>query len=81
MANRGQFICDKCNYKGSSTQKLIIHKKSKHEGIKYLCDQCEYKSRKQGITYDCDNCKYRGKAACISDNGTMERKHAKQLNS
>ena len=44
--------------------------KSKHEGVKYACEQCDYqattkfdltrhiKSRHEGIKYDCDQCEY-----------------------
>ena len=33
--------CDQCDYTGSRTA-LYRHKQSKHEGIRYPCDQCIY---------------------------------------
>ena len=48
------------------------HKKSKHEGVRYPCDQCEYaatqvsnliqhkKTIHEGIRYPCDQCEYKG---------------------
>ena len=36
--------CDSCYFKLSDKQALKVHKESKHFGIKYDCDQCEYKS-------------------------------------
>ena len=61
--------CDQCVYKGSKSA-LAQHKKYKHDGIRYPCDQCEYTARyishlKQhvlakhvGFKYPCDQCEY-----------------------
>ena len=50
---------------------LITHKQSKHEGIQYICDKCDYKiatkrnltthkqSKHEGIQYICDQCDYK----------------------
>ena len=35
------YHCDQCEYTGSSSA-LRYHKKSKHKGIRYPWDQCEY---------------------------------------
>ena len=47
-----------------------MHKKSKHEGIRYPCDQCDHaaitlanlkhhkESKHEGIRYPCDQCEY-----------------------
>ena len=66
----------------SSVTRLSSLKESKltiHEGVRYHCDQCEYKSstpdslkiHKQGVhdndKYSCDQCQYRGK-----NNGHVE---------
>ena len=49
---------------------LKHHKKAKHEGIRYPCDQCEYsatqvgtlkkhkEAKHEGIRYPCDQCEY-----------------------
>ena len=49
---------------------LTEHKKNKHEGIKYYCDQCEHgattpknlkkhvENKHEGIKYFCDQCDY-----------------------
>ena len=61
--------CDQCEYSGSR-QALRHHKKSKHEGIRYPCDLCDYaattltnlkkhkKSKHEGIRYPCDQCDF-----------------------
>ena len=63
------YSCDLCDYTGARTP-LYYHKKSKHEGIQYPCDQCEYaaselgnlhqhkQSKHEGIRYPCDQCEY-----------------------
>jgi predicted RNA-binding Zn-ribbon protein involved in translation (DUF1610 family) len=50
---------------------LTTHIQSKHQGIRYDCDQCDYRantksvltihqqSKHEGIRYDCDQCDYR----------------------
>ena len=52
---------------------LKMHKESKHEGIRYPCDQCDYaasmakdlkrhkESKHEGIRYPCDQCDYAAK--------------------
>ena len=49
----------------------MIHFKSKHEGVKYPCYQCDYKatqkgnllthlkSKHEGVKYPCDQCDYK----------------------
>ena len=51
---------------------LVLHKKSKHEGVRYGCNQCEFKGYSQylfiphkeaihkGMRYECDMCSYKG---------------------
>ena len=48
------------------------HIKSKHEGVKYPCNQCDYKatgkrhlpqhvkSQHEGVKYPCNQCNYQG---------------------
>ena len=42
-------LCDKCEYKTKTNYLLRVHKESKHEGIRYNCELCDYsaKSTKQ----------------------------------
>ena len=61
------YTCDQCEYTGSKDG-LKSHKRSKHRGIKYHCDLCEFvanfksglrrhkRSRHEGIRYPCDQC-------------------------
>ena len=49
---------------------MKAHKEAKHEGIRYQCDQCEYRSvqlsgltmhkqsKHEGVTYSCQQCAY-----------------------
>ena len=51
-------------------QPLRTHIKSKHEGVKYACNQCDYqatqqfnltthiKAKHEGVKYSCDLCDY-----------------------
>ena len=68
--------CDQCEYKGllclAATWRTILltHIKSKHEGVNYPCDQCDFKetcraallrhtnSKHKGIIYPCDQCDF-----------------------
>ena len=50
---------------------LKTHIQSKHEGISYICDHCDYKattkfylkehvqSKHKGISYNCDQCEFK----------------------
>ena len=50
---------------------LLAHNKSKHVGVKYPCDQCDYKATRKhsllthiksihkGVKYPCDQCDYK----------------------
>ena len=61
--------CDQCEYTGSR-KALYKHRRSKHEGIRYPCDHCDYaattptglrqhkESKHEGIRYPCDHCDY-----------------------
>ena len=41
--------CDQCDYNKAKHQTgLTYHKQSKHEGVRYVCNQCEYEATKQG---------------------------------
>jgi len=64
-------FCDKCDFTVSTKIKLTIHlKESKHEGIRYQCDQCsssymihgELKKHKrrvhEGVPFTCDECTF-----------------------
>ena len=61
--------CDKCKIMFASKRSLRAHIKTKHEGVTYACDQCEYQGSKsslirhmeathEGIKYACDQCEY-----------------------
>merc|ERR1711936_979813 len=43
----GSFSCDECEAKFTRADSLRTHKKSKHEGVRYPCDQCDYKATTQ----------------------------------
>ena len=74
---------DLCDYAAPTSSDLGLHKKSKHEGIRYSCDQCEYtaskssnlrahkKAKHEGIRYPCDQCEY---AATTSSNLRAHKK-------
>ena len=63
------YYCNQCEFKGSRSH-LWHHKKSKHDGIRYQCNQCVYSasqrsklnqhvaSKHDGVTYSCDQCEY-----------------------
>merc|ERR1719470_505200 len=65
--NRKIFKCDICEYK-SGRYKLEEHKRTKHLGITYSCDECDFrarsknnlsqhiKSKHEGIRYKCNHC-------------------------
>ena len=38
------YSCEQCDYKSDRPYSIKIHKKARHDGIKFPCDQCEYKS-------------------------------------
>ena len=62
--------CQECITVLAGFNELDIHMQSKHEGINYICDQCEYKGESKGklylhkeIKHDrahfyCDKCNY-----------------------
>ena len=59
-----------CDYKATQRGYLQIHKQSKHEGLKYGCDQCNYEasgkgqvqkhkeSKHEDLKYGCGNCDF-----------------------
>ena len=61
--------CDECEY-STNKQYLKQHKQSKHDGVRYPCDQCDYaatdpsnlnkhqQSKQRGVRYPCDQCDY-----------------------
>ena len=58
-------------YKAKYRTNLLKHLESIHEGVKYLCDQCDYKatrkthllrhlkSKHEGVKYPCDQCDFK----------------------
>ena len=60
--------CDKCEYMAATSYYLKLHRTSKHEGVRYSCDQCENSflnglkshkiSKHKGVRYPCDQCDY-----------------------
>merc|ERR1712150_372938 len=62
--------CPECGKTFARKDNMLIHYRSKHEGIKYPCNQCEYQatdksnlqkhvqSVHEGIKYHCNQCDY-----------------------
>ena len=62
--------CGECGPGNRRKKALVQHIRSKHKGVKYSCDRCEYqatekgdlKKHKQaiheGIKYPCNECEY-----------------------
>ena len=62
--------CEMCDYKAKITKLLILHRESKHEGVRYGCDICNFKTIQKGFLnvhkqeqhegkrYDCTSCDY-----------------------
>ena len=44
----GRFRCDICGKDYGHQDRLTRHKQAKHEGVRYNCDQCDYKATQQG---------------------------------
>ena len=77
--------CDQCDYKGSS-HGLYRHRKSKHEGVKYPCAECNYiattsshlkrhiAGQHEGLRYPCDQCSYSA-AQVVNLKRHIESKH------
>ena len=38
----GRFVCSECNAGFGTKTGLLYHKRSKHEGVKYKCEQCDH---------------------------------------
>ena len=67
---KGDFRCDICQQLFVFAWLLKRHIKTVHEGLRYSCDQCEFKATQQGtvnghiqsihkgIRYACDKCEY-----------------------
>ena len=68
ILKRSNFKCRHCDKIYTSKAGLWIHRKSKHEGIKYACNQCDYQANRQdsltkhiqstheGVKYACNQC-------------------------
>ena len=66
----GKFNCEQCGSKFTAKQNLMLHIKSKHEGVKYACKQCDHqfsaksslyahiKLRHEGVKFACTQCDY-----------------------
>ena len=64
-------LCDICMKQYKSKRNLLKHIQSVHKGIKYPCNQCEYKATQQGnlkthiesvhekVKYPCHQCEYK----------------------
>ena len=62
--------CPECGKVFARKQAMVTHYRSKHEGIKYSCNQCDYQATQQGnlqkhiqsvhegIKYPCNHCDY-----------------------
>ena len=42
--------CDQCDCKAIQKQQVKIHEQSKHDDMKYTCDQCDDKTTRGGKT-------------------------------
>ena len=40
---RGGYICEKCNQSFSSRGSLTNHTRAIHDGVRFLCNQCDFK--------------------------------------
>jgi len=62
--------CPECGAVYTQRQQMLLHYRSKHEGVKYPCKQCDYQattqsklqthiqSQHEGIRYPCNQCDY-----------------------
>ena len=57
-------LCKNCDYKTKHKHNLKVHMESKHKGIKYKCNQCEYTGTKYGLK-DHERAKLRRKIICL----------------
>jgi len=82
--------CDLCDKSYHEESGLRLHKESKHLGIKYKCDQCDYKATTkysleynhkkrmhERLTITCDICDF--SALTVSDINKHKRKNHKEL--
>ena len=68
------YKCDQCDAKCTRKDSLLLHKKIKHDGVRYPCSDCEYsttdkqslrihfKTVHMGIRYPCNYCKFSSKS-------------------
>ena len=80
-----------CLIKWEQKQSLKIHQQSKHEGVRYVCNQCEYsattrgdlkrhqESLHEGVLYSCDQCKYTATERTHCNHCDYEAKRQDQL--
>ena len=66
--------CPECPAVFTFKQAMVRHYRSKHEGIKYLCSQCDYQAPRMdslqdhiqakhgGVKYPCNQCDYEATA-------------------
>ena len=50
-ADKQKFQCTHCDKSFFSTSGLSKHNKSKHEGVKYDCNQCDYQGSKDALSF------------------------------
>ena len=70
VSGHAMFKCQACERTFCGQSGLLLHTKSKHEGVKYACNQCDYQATQQGslirhiqsihegVKYACDQCDY-----------------------
>ena len=64
--------CSKCDFRSKSERQAEEHNQTKHNGVKYTCNQCDYESeilkelkghqnekKHEGMKFQCHLCKYR----------------------
>ena len=64
--------CSKCDFRSKSERQAEEHNQTKHNGVKYTCNQCDYESEilkelkghqnengHKGVKFRCHLCKYR----------------------
>ena len=49
------FRCEACEYSTDLVSNLKAHVKQVHEGVKYQCDQCDYKATRHNLKIHVDN--------------------------
>ena len=62
MSTKHEKACNQCEYKGETNKDLKLHFETVHEGIRYFCVQCRFKTNvvfhHKGFWYSYDQCTF-----------------------